>query len=241
MASAALTLLEHELRGVFGTRLRSLVAYGLNSHGHSSAGDSEHHATHDPIRTLAVVESLTDQDLRGCASRVSTWHEEGLATPLVVPAQELERSLDVFPLEFAAIRADHVVVAGTDPFERATVDQEDVRRACEVQARSHLLHLREGFIEAGGNADALAILVVDSARPLAALLKALARLDGNQFDAAAAGRYAERILALESSVLTDVIAFTRAHEIPASEAEQIFPPYLAAIERLVDHVDRWRQ
>jgi hypothetical protein len=237
----ALAILERELRGIFGERLQSLVAYGLNAHGESSVADS-HHATQDPVRTLAIVESLTEQDLRGCAARIATWHDNGLATPLLVPAPELDRSLDAFPLEFAAISANHKVIAGTDPFERAAVELDDVRRACEVQARSHLLHLREGFVEAAGNGNALALLIVDSARPLAALVKALARLDGNhEHDAAAAGRHAERILTLPGGVITDVIALRRAHEIPAAEAERLFPSYLAAMERLVEHVDRWQR
>jgi hypothetical protein len=242
MLPPALTILERELRGVFGKRLVSLVAYGLHSQSHPPPDDQGHHVAHEPVRTMAIVESLTEQDLRGCASRISAWHDQELATPLIVPAHELERSLDAFPHEFAAISAGHVLVAGTNPFERTAVDTTDVRRACEVQARSHLLHLREGFIETGGNGNALAVLIVDSARPLAALVKGLARLDGrDELDALAAGRQAERILALPGGVITDVMALTRAHEIPATEAERIFPTYLAAMERLVEHVDRWQK
>ena len=59
----------------------------------------------------------------------------------------VRESLDAFPLEFGAILADHAVVSGASPFDGLTVDAADLRRACEVQARSHLLHLREGYIE----------------------------------------------------------------------------------------------
>src|SRR5262252_1403117 len=98
---ASVHTLERELRGVFGPRLQSLVAYGLRT----ATG-------HAPTRTMALVESLTEQDLRACAARAASWHDAGLATPLVVAGHELERSLDAFPLEFAAIHADHVLVAG---------------------------------------------------------------------------------------------------------------------------------
>ena len=87
--------------------------------------------------------------------------------PSILAAHEFERSLDAFPLEFGAIVADHVVVAGENPFVASTVEAADVRRACEVQARSHLLHLRQGYLEAGGNPDALAVLIVGSAAPFA--------------------------------------------------------------------------
>jgi hypothetical protein len=227
--SDAVHTLERELRGVFGPRLQSLVAYGM-----TSAAD------HAPARTMALVESLTEQDLRACAARAASWHAAGLATPLVVAARELARSLDAFPLEFAAIDADHVVIAGEEPFAHAKVDPADLRRACEVQARSHLLHLRESFVEAGGNGNALAILIVQSAAPLAALLGSVARLEGHgNPDPESAGRHAERALALNGGAFTEVVKLAKVHEISAAEAERIFPTYLAATERLVEYVDGW--
>src|SRR6185295_16401084 len=113
-----------------------------------------------------------------------------------------ERSLDAFPLEFGAIIADHAVVAGRDPFEGLAIEPADLRRACEVQARSHLLHLREGFLETQGRGDAIAVLVVRSAAPFAALLGSLARLQGlDPRDQAAAGRHAERELQLPAGTV----------------------------------------
>src|SRR5262245_7933324 len=221
--------LERELRGVFGPRLQSLVAYGLKSAAH-----------HAPARTMALVESLTEQDLRACAARASSWHAARIATPLIVVARELARSLDAFPLEFAAIHADHVLVAGDEPFARVTGDPGDIRRACEVQARSHLLHLREGFVDAGGNRDALAVLVVESAAPLAALLSSVARLEGQtSADAEAAGRHLERALGVAGGTLANVVKLAKVHEISGADGERIFPPYLAAVERLVEYVDGW--
>ena len=108
---------------------------------------------------------------------------------------EFADSRDAFPLEFGAILADHTVVAGQNPFDGLAVDPADLRRACEVQARSHLLHLREGYLETRGRADALAVLIVRSAPPFAALLQSVARLQGLAAnDASAVGRHAERTL-----------------------------------------------
>jgi len=222
--------MDRELHDVFGGRLRSLVIYGRRS------------AAPKPIRTMAVVDSLTEPDLRACGARVKGWHDAGLATPLFVVAGELDASFDAFALEFAAIIADHQVVNGADPFLMVNVDPADVRRACEVQARSHLLHLRQGRLETRGNADGLAILVVESAAALAALLSSVARLEGRaDVDTAGAGRHAERVLGVAGGTLTEVVNLARVHEIPASEAERLFPPYLAAMEKLVEYVDGWSE
>ena len=122
------------------------------------------------MHTLAIVDTLSAGDLRACAGRMAAWHEAGLAAPLLVAAHEFARSLDAFPFEFGAILADHAVVSGASPFDGLSVDPADLRRACEVQARSHLLHLREGYLETRGRADALAVLIVRSAPACAALI-----------------------------------------------------------------------
>ena len=233
----AVQTLERDLRGIFGSRLQSLVIYGQ----HAPAVTGEGHHGHDgpPTPTLAVVESMTHDDLRTAARRVAAWHDAGLATPLLIAAREFERSLDAFPLEFGAILADHVVVAGNNPFALLAVDAADVRRACEVQARSHLLHLREGFLETRGRADALSDLIVQSSGAFAALVASVARLEGHASgDPAAAARHVERLLDLPGAV-TEITKLAGVKEITSAEAERLFPPYLAAVERLVNHIDGW--
>jgi hypothetical protein len=193
------------------------------------------------VRTIATVATLTGNDLRACAGRVAAWHEAGLATPLVLAAHEFERSLDAFPLEFGAIIADHSLVSGRDPFEGMAVDDADLRRAVEVQARSHILHLREGYLETRGRSDALSVLIVQSAPAFAALLSSLARLDGQpSHDPAAIARHGERLLGVPGGSISDIVALTNVREITSQDAERLFPAYLDAVEKLVSYVDKWR-
>jgi len=241
----AVYTLKRELRDIFGARLRSLVAYGLHTDEAAGAHDRGAHAgTHAHERTLtqtmAVVDTVAHDDLRACAARVGSWHDLGLATPLLVAAHEFERSLDAFPLEFGAILADYVVVSGESPFNGLNVDTADIRRACEVQARSHLLHLREGYLETEGRGDALAVLIARSAAPFAALLKSVARLQGlSTHDAAAAARHAERALDLPGGIVAEVVKLANVSEISSAEATRLFPSYLDAVERLASYVDGW--
>lgn len=232
--------LQRELHQIFGPRLQSLIAYGL--HRPKAESHASHHATHEAARTqtLAIVETLTVADLKGCAEKTDAWHDAGLATPLLLAAHEFDRSLDAFPLEFGAILADHVVVQGRSPFGGLQVSPVDMRRACEVQARSHLLHLREGFIETRGRGDALSVLIVRSAAPFGALLVSLSRLEGHAVpDPETAGRRAESLLQLTPGAITDVIKLVHVKETPSDNALRVFPAYLNAIERLVAYVDGW--
>jgi hypothetical protein len=208
----ALHALDRDLRAVFGNRLHSLVAYGLAD-------------THDgPVATMAIVDTLTPDDLRACAQRLNEWRQRGLATPLLLEADEFGRSLDAFPFEFGAILADHDLVSGASPFDGLSVDPADMRRACEVQARSHLLHLREGYIETGADSQTLSRLIARSAAPLSALLKHVERLTGG---------------ATVDPVLSRITELAPGGTVSADEAQRLFAPYLLAVERLVDALDRW--
>src|SRR5262245_59172527 len=135
---SAVNALVTDLQRVFGERLESLVVYG--PHADNGGG-------HDPVHCLALVASLSAPDLAACADAWGTWRRHGLATPLILPSHEFHRSLDAFPLEYGEIIRAHVAVLGSDPFAAATVDRGDLRRACETQVKSHLVHLRQAFIE----------------------------------------------------------------------------------------------
>lgn len=212
----AVRTLDRELRDIFGSRLHSLVAY--------TAADASEAA---PTPTLAIVDNLTADDLRACAGRVASWHDAGVATPLLLEAQEFDRSLDVFPFEFGAILADHTLISGRNPFDGLRVDPADLRRACEVQARSHLLHLREGFIETAGRGDALVELIGRSATPLGALLRS-ARLLG----------HAPVNEAAENQTLARVAKLRNAAALSSDEARGLFPDYLEGVERLTRAIDQ---
>jgi hypothetical protein len=90
-----------------------------------------------------------------------------------------------------------------------------------VQARSHLLHLRQGYIEARGRDDALAVLIVRSAAAWKSLLENMARLE-------------KRVA--EPDDVTRLVGVT---EIPNDDAVRMFPSYLASVERLTKYVDGW--
>ena len=234
-------LLDRNLREIFGPRLQSLIVYGSAAGArHTETDDHGHDKAESTTRTMAVVERMTHDDLRACARRIGAWHARGLATPLLVAAHEFDRSLDAFPLEFGAILADHVVVSGANPFDASRVEPTDVRRACEVQARSHLLHLRESYLETHGRADALSDLIVQSAPAFTALLRSVVRLEGHPAeDNAAAARHVERMLGVPGGAIGNIVKLTGAHDLPSAEADRLFGPYLDAVEKLVAYVDGW--
>jgi hypothetical protein len=234
-AQDSITLLLQDLQRIFGARLRSVVRYGERARAAAGADKA-------PVHTMAMVDRLTLEDLGACAAASPSWHKWQLAVPLIIPAAELAAGLDAFPREYAEISGDYGVLVGEDPFAGAQIDQEALRHECEVQARSHLLHLRQGYVAAGGKGKPLAQLVAASAPALAALLRNLARLDGvSLHEHGAVADHTARRLSVDDRVLGDVLALTdTSRRLTPESASRIFPAYLDAMERLAAYVDAWR-
>jgi hypothetical protein len=223
--------LARDLGGIFRGRLLSLVVYGGQVDGNATA----------PLQALALVSSLTAGDLEACAQLSADWTRGGIGTPLVLPDSEFRASLDVFPLEYGEIVRAHTLVYGSDPFANVTISPGDLRLACEAQAKSHLLHLRQGYVQTGGRLPAVARLVAQSAPAFAALLRNVGRLTGVQTaDRMEATRQGARAAGLSSDTVDAILALESPSALPASDPARLFPDYLAAVERLAAVVDQWR-
>jgi hypothetical protein len=226
--SAALRPVVQDLQRIFNQRLDAIVAYGWRHHG--------------PIPSLALVKSIELDDLNACAARVAAWRRAGAATPLLLTRADFERSLDAFPIEYGEILTHHEVVLGNDPFAGLSIRPQDLRRACEVQAKSHLLHLREDYIESGARPAEVDPLVRESAMGFVQLLRHLARLD--EFPARTTAElitYATTRIRLHEHTVSDLLELADGDGLPTVDTLRLFPDYLATMERLVEFVDRWRE
>ena len=194
-----------------------------------------------PAPSLAIVGSVTADDLAACAARVSGWLRSGSATPLILSRDEFAGSLDAFPIEFGEIIDTHRALFGADPFAGLSIRPDDLRRACEVQVKSHLLHLRENYIECGGRPAAIAALVADAAPGFAALLRRLASLDDMPHDTdVEIGAYAAARPGLDPRVVGNLIAIITSGSGAGVDAVRLFPAYLEAVEQLARFIDRWK-
>ena len=229
MTSAAFRPLVDDLRQIFADRLDAIVAYGWQGQRQG------------PRPVLVLVRTLEVDDLDASARRLRGWHKAGLATPLILTTTDFQRSLDAFPIEYGDILASHEVVDGRDPFDGMSIRPEDLRRACEVQIKSHLLHIRENYIEAEGRLSEIEELVRESAPGFITLLRHLARLGGAGADTPfGIVQFAHERMGLDREVLDDLIAITQEDGPSTVNVVRLFPDYLKNIERLAEVVDRWR-
>jgi hypothetical protein len=237
---AALETLIGDLEQVFGARLLSVVAYDL-----------EDLASVDGLlRTMSLVERLSPDDLHHLVRLGQPWVRRGLAAPLILTSDEFARTLDVFPLEYGNIIANHRVVAGSDPFAAMRVSEQDRRRGCELEAKSHVIHLREGYLETGGEFSRVARLIAASAPAFRTLLLNIVRLErgeawhpGRSADQRlrdeALAAAAEDTVGIPAAIVTEVLA-SPGNASAIADPSPLLTGYLDASERIWRYVDRWR-
>jgi hypothetical protein len=221
-AHKAFEHLAADLARVFDSRFVALIAYG------SRTG-------------AAFAREVTAADFEALAVLVPTWHKEGLATPLIMTPGEFTRSLDAFPLEYQAMIDDHVLVAGTNPFANVRVNADDLRRACEVQAKAHLIHLRQGWLEAEGHGSRLGDLIERSSVPFRVLLTNIARFSGaacTTTDDLVA--FAEHSVGMPGELVRGVLGAAAAARRQGTVLPGGFPAYVDAADRLWTYIDAWR-
>src|SRR5688572_5477751 len=158
-ARQAMVRLAADLIRVFGDRFVALIATG-------------------PARSAAFASAIRADDLEALSALSHRWNLDGLDTPLLITPHEFVRSLDAFPVEYQAMLDRHELIAGESPFTGERPAEPDLRRACEVQAKSFLIHLRQGWLQASDHGHEQAHLVAESAAPLRALIGNIARLHG---------------------------------------------------------------
>jgi hypothetical protein len=220
-----------DLQRIFGERLHAVVAYGPQVEGQSGAR----------MTSLALVGTLTASDLEACAAAAARWSRAGINTPLLLPDDEFRGSLDAFPVEYGEIIRTHVVLFGESPFNGVVIAPQDLRRACETQVKSHLVHLRQGYVETRGEPSAVGELVRAAAPSFAVLLRNVARLtDVNTSDRLEATRAGARVAGIGDDVVAELLALEHPASGAMSDYARFFVRYLAAVEQLARAVDTWQ-
>lgn len=217
-----MTRLAGDLSRVFGERFVALVAYG-------------------PARTAAFAQSITADDLEALTPLADGWRRNGLDIPLLITPQEFDRSLDAFPLEYQAMIERHVLIAGVSPFSGRRPAEADLRRACEVQAKAFLIHLRQGWVQASDHAHEQEELLAESASPLRALVLSVAHLQGvaHGTDAEIAA-FAAQVTGVPAEFFAGILSLESQPEAAGNYTSRM-SEYLMVAEAFWAHVDGWRR
>ncbi len=233
-AAPELERLGQELERAFGAGLIAVVLYGSAARGdHQGAGRSD-------LNVLVVLEDISLEALERAAAIQRSWRGGGNHPLLFFSPEWIERSLDVFPMEFLDMQESHRVVRGRDPFADFSVRRENLRLQCESEIKTRLIQLRTGFLEFCDDPEGLARLLAASYAPAATLCRAVIRLSGEQPPphSADAVRRAAALCGLDPAPFEETAAVKRGGSGAASvPIKTLFTRYYDQFEALARAVD----
>jgi len=99
---------------------------------------------------LVVVADRLDQPVLEALLEIVKWGgKKRIVPPLLLTAEYMESSLDVFPIEFLEIKDSQVLLYGDDYFSSVEVKPDDLRLECESQIKAAILRTRQAYLEIG--------------------------------------------------------------------------------------------
>lgn len=222
------------LRARYGAELKAVIAYGSATGPDFLPGRSD-------VNLLVVVSAVSLEVLDTARETASAWRR-GRIRPILMSADDVPRSLDVFPIEATDIRERGVVLYGADLYRDVQVQPEDVRRQCEFELKRHLMMFRQGYL-AGGPRD-LGRLVTESITALLPLLRAFSRLRSDAADPASRADTVSRAAhdaGCDPQPLLDALTLkTERRHRSASALRALAEAYLQQLQHLAEAADRLR-
>lgn len=196
---------------------------------------------HSDINSVLVVRQNTPDLLNFLAEIGPRMGRKRLAAPLLMWPEYIQRSCDVFAVEWLDFQWRHQTLLGKDPFSELTFTKANVRLQCEREFKSALVRLRQGYIRSAGKPAVIAQLITAAARELLAYLRATLWLYDIERPITAAPIFEQigHLCELPAEALAQRHArrFERPH--PSKDAMQsAFAETYRAVEKLAEMTDK---
>lgn len=222
------------LKEAAGTNLVSIILYG-------SAAAGDYVADRSDVNLLCVLRDTSFASLQALSPAVEWWRKQKRRTPLVMGAEELKRSADVFSIELLDMQQSYRVLQGEDVLKTLAIPVHFRRVQLEYELREKTILLRQGLLSAAGNAPALWELMLRSLPAFATLFRhALLELG----EPATVSKR-EAVQKLADKLGFDVAAVLQLLDIREHKADpktadvnELFMRYLKTVEQVTGAVDR---
>ena len=162
----AVQVFSERVSETLGDNLQSITVVGSSLTADYRPGQSD-------INTVLVLDKQTLGALNAIASLAKPMRKKKISPPLLMTPFYIERSSDVFGVEFLDFQLTHRTVLGEDPFTSLSFEKKDVRLQCERELKATLIRLRQGYIAAAANRRLVRDILISTAKALMPLLRAM--------------------------------------------------------------------
>ena len=223
-----------KLQAVLGDNLQSITVVGSSLTDDFKPGQSD-------INTVLVLEKQSITSLNAVASLAKPMSKRKISAPLLMTKSYIERSRDVFGIEFLDLQLTHLTVLGEDPFTPMTFDNKDVRLQCERELKAILIRLRQGYIAAAGNRNLVRDILISTIKSLAPLLRAMLWLNDIKRNSLTEATFkkASESFSVNTDILITVEGWRRDKiRISEQEMQSTFESIYSLVDRLAEIVDK---
>jgi len=235
-------MVSEKLIGEFVERMRAAAGPNLVAailYGSAAAGD--YVADYSDVNLLCVLGETSFGAIEALAPAIAWWGKQKHRAPLLMSAEEMRRSADVFSIEFLDMRRHYRVLWGEDVLQTLEIPMRLHRAQVEYELREKTILLRQRLLMAGGNTEAKWELLLRSLPAFGTLFRhALIALGdagaGSKRDAAVALAGKLRIDASVFSELLDIRE--RKKDRKAAKVDDMFARYLALVGEVAAAVDK---
>jgi len=221
------------LIAALGDNLQSITVVGSSLTEDFRVGRSD-------INTVLVLGRQTISSLNAIASLAKPMRRKKISPPLLMTQSYIERSQDVFGVEFLDFQLAHETIMGADPFASLEFDKKDVRLQCERELKAMLIRLRQGYIASAANKRLVRDILISTAKGLAPLLRAMLWLKDIERTAGSKPTFgkATEVLSIDTNPLKSAITWR--HEkirLSETEMENAFESIYSVVDELAGIVD----
>jgi hypothetical protein len=197
---------------------------------------------HSAVNLLVVARHLEPETLDRLSTAVPRPKKKALQfEPMFVTRTQIEKSVDVFPIEWLDIQERHVRLEGENVFESLDVPRTHLRLQCEHQLRGKNIQLRQTYVMAKHRPGALETELNDVASTFATLFRTLLRLQG-ETPPVDNGHVIERVadvfeLDARGLLVAHLVRYSGEGAYKGEELVTMYRRFLVEVDRLVQTID----
>jgi hypothetical protein len=222
------------IRTAAGTNLVAVILYG-------SAAAGDYVAEHSDVNLLGVLRENSFSEIQALAPVVEWWGKQKHHVPLLLSADEVRQSADVFSIEFLDMRRHYRVLWGEDVLKSLEISMRLHRVQVEYELREKTILLRQHLLTAMGNSEAKWDLLLRSLPTFGTLFRHTLIALGD----AGAGSKREAATALSGKLGIDTSVFSELLDIrekkkdrKTAKVDEVFARYLKLVDQVTAAVDK---
>ncbi len=219
----------------YGGRIDSLYVAG-------SAVTTDFDPRRSDVNSVLCLKKMNLEVVDFVAGLGPRFGKKGIRSPLVMTPWYIDKSRDVFPIELLDLKTLHRTCYGEDRFAPVEISLRDLRLECERELKSILVRLRQGYLAAAGEPEAIRDLIAGSLSTILPVFRALLVLSGDADPPLEKDALVRRIgEAMKTDVgsVRDVLALRAADDTPTRDfLVGLFRALYGLFDGLADKIDQ---